>query len=152
MIKNFKAQWKDLKEQKKGDEPDAPKTTNALLVIKWTQEFGDHLDRIIGHRNIPLSYIVREEVTVPVHEPPLVPGHPYSEDHVSVEAELVDRESNTNVLYCDYNYLVYYKLKEDTFLTPYAASIKPFQRPSMARLHGWPSRAITPDKTSGKRN
>ena len=35
VIKNFEAEWKALKEQKKGDEPDDPKITNALPVIKW---------------------------------------------------------------------------------------------------------------------
>ena len=34
VIKNFEAQWKALKEQKKGDDPDVPKITNALPLIK----------------------------------------------------------------------------------------------------------------------
>ena len=93
MINKFEAHWKALRELKKGDKPEVPKITKALSVIKWTQEFGDYLDRIIGHFTIPLSYIVREELTVPVHTPPLVPVEPQSEDHGSVEAELVARTS-----------------------------------------------------------
>ena len=129
MIKNFKAQWKALKERKKGDEPDVPNISKALPVIKWNQAFGDYLDRIIGHHTIPLSYVVREEVTVPVHAPPLVLGHSHSEDHGSVKVDLVARASHTHTLYRDYIYLVYYKLEEATLSTPYAASIKPSQRP-----------------------
>ena len=59
---------------KKGDEPDVPKITKALLVIKSTQVFGDYLDRIIGHHTTPLYYVVHKEVTVPVYESPLVPS------------------------------------------------------------------------------
>ena len=81
VIKNFEAQWKALKERKKVDKTYFPKITNALPVIKWTHAFGDYLDRIIGHCTIPLSYVVREEVTVPVHAPLLNPGQPQSEDH-----------------------------------------------------------------------
>ena len=110
MIKNFEAQWKSLKQRKKGDKPDAPKITNDLPVIKWTQAFGDYPGRIIGHHTIPLSYVVRKEVTVPNHAPLLVPGQPHSEDHGSVDAELMDRVSHTHALYRDDNSLVYYKL------------------------------------------
>ena len=90
-IKNFEAQWKALKEQKKGDKTDVPNITNALPVIMLTQTFVYYLVRIIGHCTTPLSYVVREEVTVPVHAQPLVPGHPHSEDPGSVDAEIVAR-------------------------------------------------------------
>ena len=78
MIKNFEAQWKAIKEIKKGDNPDVPNITKALPVIKGTQSFGYYLNRIIGHRVISLSYVVREDVTVPVHVPHLVPVQPHS--------------------------------------------------------------------------
>ena len=55
VFNNFEAQWKAIKERKKGDEPEVPKITKALSVIKWTQAFGDYLDRIIGNHTIPLS-------------------------------------------------------------------------------------------------
>ena len=119
---------KRSRNEKKGNEPDVPNITKALSVIKWTQAFGDYLDSIIGHRIIPLSYIVCEEVTLPVHAPPLVPGKPHSEYHGSVEAELVDRASHTHTLYGDDNSIVYSKLEEATCSTPYTASSKPFQR------------------------
>ena len=55
VINNFETQWKVIKERKKGDKPDAPKSTKALPEIKWTHTFGEYLNRIIGHRTIPLS-------------------------------------------------------------------------------------------------
>ena len=39
------------------------------------------------------------------------------------------RASHIHALYCKDNSLVYYKLEEATRSTPYAAPIKPFQRP-----------------------
>ena len=107
VINKFEAKLKVIKERKKGDDPDPPKIIKSLPVIKWIQAFGDYLDRIIGHHNTPLSYLAHEEVTVPVHAPPLVPGQPHSEDHGSVEAELVDMASHTHALYRDERSLVY---------------------------------------------
>ena len=65
-------------EKKKGDNLDVPKIIKSLPVIKWNQAFGDYLIRIIGNRTIPLSYVIRKEVTVPVCAPPLVLGQPHS--------------------------------------------------------------------------
>jgi hypothetical protein len=55
-------------------------------------------------------------------------GQPHSDEHGSVEAELIARASHNNALYRDDNASVYYLLEEATRTTPYAASIKPFQR------------------------
>ena len=46
----------------------------------------------------------------------------------------MDRESHTHDLYCDDNSLVYYKLEEATCSTPYATTIKLFQRPKYVRV------------------
>ena len=92
---------------KKGRQSIQPNITKARPVIKWTQAFGDYLDRIIGHHTISLSYVICKKVTVPVHIPPLFPGQPHSEDHGSIEADLVARASPTHALYRDDNSLVY---------------------------------------------
>jgi hypothetical protein len=128
VIKNFTEQWKALKDHKLGDLPEVPKVTKALPIIKWTQAFADYLHRVIGVRMIPLAYVIREKVDVPAAAPTLANGQPHSTEHGSVEAELVARASHTHALYRDDNASVYYKLEEATRTTPYAASIKPFQR------------------------
>jgi hypothetical protein len=129
VIRNFAEQWKSLKDRKKeADAPDVPKITKALPVIKWTQSFADYLHRVIGVRMIPLAYVIRDDEAVPAQAPTLLGGQPHSELHGSVEAELVARSPHTNALYRDDNAAVYYKLEEATRTTPYAASIKPFQR------------------------
>ena len=70
---------------------------------------------------------------VPVAAPALAAGEPYSLEHGSVEQELVARASHTHALFREDNLDVYYKLEEATRGTPYAASIKPFQRAKQGR-------------------
>jgi hypothetical protein len=55
-MRNFKEQFKALKDKKDADAPDVPKITKALPIIKWTEAMLDHLHRIIGVRMIPLAY------------------------------------------------------------------------------------------------
>ena len=38
---NFEIQWKALKDRKDEDDPDVPKITKALTIIKWTRGFQD---------------------------------------------------------------------------------------------------------------
>jgi hypothetical protein len=65
VMKNFTPQWKALEDKKKADEPDVPKITKALPVIKWTEAFRDYLHRMIGVRTIPLAYVIRPDGDVP---------------------------------------------------------------------------------------
>ena len=58
VMSNFEIQWKALKERKDEDDPDVPKITKALPIIKWTEAFQDFLNRVIGARMIPLAYVI----------------------------------------------------------------------------------------------
>ena len=60
VVKNFDIQWKALVDRKKSDEPDIPKITRTLPVLKWTEAFLDYLHRIIGSHMIPMAYVIRE--------------------------------------------------------------------------------------------
>ena len=126
--KNFAEQWKALERKAKDDAPDVPKITKQLPVIRWTEAFVDFLSRVIGVRKIPLSYVIRNEVNVPVNAPALMANQPHSEEHGSVEGELVARGSHANALFREDNEKVYHYLEEATRTTVYAASIKRFQR------------------------
>ena len=88
-MKNFDIQWTALKEKKGDDSPETPKISKALPVIKWTEAFQDFLNRKIGNHNIPLAYIIRDEPNPPAAAPPLAAGQPHSNEHRSVEAELI---------------------------------------------------------------
>ena len=127
VMKNFKIQWKALKERKGDDSPDVPKISKALLVIKWTEAFQDFLYRKIGNHNIPLAYIICDDLNPPAAAPPLAAGQPHSVEHGSIESELIARASHTHALFRDDNSDLYYLLEEATRGTPYATSIMPFQ-------------------------
>ena len=128
VMKNFDIQWTALKEKKGEDSPETSKISKALPVIKWTEAFQDFLNRKIGNQNIPLAYIIHDEPNPPVVAPPLAPFQPHSIKHGSVEAELMARASHTHALFCNDNSDLYFLLEEETWSTPYAASIKPFQQ------------------------
>jgi hypothetical protein len=132
VMKNFSEQWKALEDKKRGDEPEVPKITKALPIIKWTEAFRDYLHRVIGVRTIPLAYAIRPEAAVPAIGT-IAAGAPHSTEHGAIETELIARASHGHPLYREDNSAVYYKLEEATRATSYAASIKPFQRTKNGR-------------------
>ena len=71
VIKNFEDQWKALKGHKEDDELDVPEISKSLPIIKWTEAFQDFLHQVIGARMIPLAYVTRVVVDVPVVVPVL---------------------------------------------------------------------------------
>ena len=89
VIKNFEDQWKALKGHKEDDKPDIPKISKSLPIIKWTEAFQDFLHRVIGVRMIPPAYVTRAVEDVPVVVPALENNQPHSEEHGSVENELI---------------------------------------------------------------
>ena len=128
VMKNFEIQWKALKERKEADDPDVPKISKSLPIMKWTDAFQDYLHRTIGVRTIPLAYITRETVDIPAIPPPQDANKPHSTEHGSIEVELVACASHDHELYKEDNGSIYYHLEEATHGTIYSASIKPFQR------------------------
>jgi len=132
VMKNFAAQWKALKDKKKADEPEVPKITKALPVIRWTEAFRDYLHHTIGVRTIPLAYVIRPDEDVPAIGT-IAAATPHSTEHGSIEDELIARASHANPLYREDNSAVYHKLEEATRATSYAASIKPYQRAKNGR-------------------
>ena len=97
--KNFNVQWKALKARKDEDDPEVPKITRSLPIIKWTKAFQDFLHRVIGVRTIPLAYVIRTTVDVLVPMPALQPNQLRSDLHGSVEVELVARVSHAHALF-----------------------------------------------------
>ena len=128
VMRNFNEQWKAIKEAKKETPPDVPTISKALPIIKWIEAFQDHCYRCIGHRMIPLAYVIREHDVVPVVCPDRVINQPYTEEHGSILDDLINRASHTHGLYPKDNAALYFKLEESTRGTPYVDSIKPFQR------------------------
>ena len=69
--KDFETQWSALIARKGRDVPSTPFITKSFDIIKWLEFFKDHLTRVIGERNIPLSYLIRENYVAAVIVPPL---------------------------------------------------------------------------------
>ena len=96
VIKNFEEALTDRREN---DDPEVPKISKSLPIIKWVEAFWDYCHRKVGMRTIPRAYVIREEVDVPVDAPPLATNFPHSVAHGSVEGDLIARASHTHPLY-----------------------------------------------------
>ena len=117
--RNFEEQWKALEAKRKEDDPETPVISKALPIMKWAESFRDQLHRCIGVRYCPLAFVIRPEVVVPAACPDLAPQEPYSEEHGSIEMDLVMRASHGHGLFRDDNAEVYYKLEEATLMKVY---------------------------------
>ena len=73
---------------------------------------------------IPLAYVICANVNVAAPPPQLTVNQPRTDEHGSVEAELVAHSSHTHALYHDDNLLVYFNLKKTNQGTTYSASIR----------------------------
>ena len=91
VLKNFGEQWDAISQKAKDDEPDIPKITRSLPIVRWTESFEDFLHQVVGSCHIYLSYIVRENVDAPTPAPTPAPevleNRCYSEEHGSVMGE-----------------------------------------------------------------
>lgn len=133
VLRNFELQWSSLEDKIDADEPDVPKITRNLAVTRWSESFSDFLNQSYGVRKAPLAYVIRDDATVVVPGPALAHHQPHSNEHGSVEGELIARLSHTHPIFCDDNKMVYDYLGVATRSTIYAASIKPFQRTKNGR-------------------
>ena len=114
---------------KKGEEspPDTPCITRTLPIIKWTESFEEFLHQVLGVNHVPLSYIIREQELVGA-PPTLINNRSYSQEHQSVEGELIARASHGTAHYTADNATVYKYIEEATRETRYHSSITPFSR------------------------
>eukprot|EP00957_Ditylum_brightwellii_P150326 11447543-Ditylum_brightwellii.AAC.1 len=103
ILKGFCDSYQVIHEMKEQDDPEVPTVTKSLPIMKWTKLFKDHLQRAIGKRIIPLSYVIWDEVTVPATATPLKAGQPYSLEYRLAEEELIAQASHTQFLYCNDN-------------------------------------------------
>ena len=125
--KNFEVIWKALEEKAEKDEPDVPKITKQMSVMRWSNAFDDHLHACLGVTKAPLAWIIRPEAAVPAIGPQAA-SLPYSAEHGSIEEEMINRVPFTHPLYRNDNETVYQKLEEATRNTQYAAAIAPYKR------------------------
>eukprot|EP00957_Ditylum_brightwellii_P124871 9519125-Ditylum_brightwellii.AAC.1 len=70
VLKSFCDPYQVVYKIKKQDDPDVPIIKKSLPIMKWMESFKDHLQRLSEQRMIPLSYVIRDVVTVPATAPP----------------------------------------------------------------------------------
>ena len=75
-MSNFGFQSKALKDRKDEDDPDVPKISKTLPIIKWTNEFQDFLNRVIAAKMISLAYVIRIDPPPPPPPPPPIGSQP----------------------------------------------------------------------------
>jgi hypothetical protein len=115
VIKRFLEQWKALMEHKKEDFGLPPKLlTKHYPVHKWMESMVLYLGQKVGVRNAPLAYVVRAGAIVPAVPPPLQVGEPHSEQHGSIEGDLIARMTHNQALFKVDNGAVYDMIESST--------------------------------------
>jgi hypothetical protein len=126
IIKTNHLYWKSVAKHQKDAPPVLPKITKALPIMAWQESFDMHLSRMMGARDVPLSYVIRPNVAAADPLPPLLAGKPYSADNGSVRNELIATASHEDGLFVTDNRTVHYHLTQATQGTSYASSVTPF--------------------------
>ena len=103
VIKTFAEHWKSLTARKNAADPEVPKISKTVHIMKWNEAFSDFARRVIGTRTIPLSYVIRDTVDVPHDAPALMPNQPSAAEYELVEEEIMARATHTHPLYRDDN-------------------------------------------------
>ena len=127
-VSNFEEQWTAMQLEAKKDEKDVPKITRNLRMTRWSESFLDYTHTVIGVRDTPLAYVIRENANVVNPAPPLANNRPHSLAHGSVEAEMIARLSHTSPVFKDDNKKVYNLLEEATRGTVFSETLSVFQR------------------------
>eukprot|EP00957_Ditylum_brightwellii_P113576 8659322-Ditylum_brightwellii.AAC.1 len=80
--------------------------------MQWVDVFDDFLNRKIGVRTIPISYVTRETALASGPASVHRENHLHGEEFESIEEELVAQASHMHSLYHEDNAAVYYCLEE----------------------------------------
>ena len=113
--------FKDIKKQ---DYPDVPKLMNNCSIIKWIGFSKLHFNAIVGVCNFLLVYIVHEQHDLSgVTCGTLISDHPHSQEHGSVEVEMISITSHDHPLFRNYNGDIYYRMYQALSGSQYAPTI-----------------------------
>ena len=118
----------------KEDKPDVPKLTKGMAVPKWAASMEIYLRGIIGVRKAPMAYLIRPDATVATPAPALLPDQPHSEEHGSVEEELIARTSHSHALFRNDDGELYGFLQIALRGTPYESSIAAGRKKRQGRI------------------
>jgi len=128
-LKNFDLQYQALLDKKKQDEPDVPKLTSKMSIVKWIESFKLHCYAIVGVRNCPIIYVIRNVADESgITRPPLLPNQPHSAEYGSIEGELIHLSSHDHPLFTQDNTAVYDRMEQGLRGTSYAATMVKYRK------------------------
>ena len=130
ILTSFKLEWEDYESLKTQDDPTVPEINDKdydRKVIKWVPIFLDCVSRTYGSRG-PLSYVLRDEETVPAEvDDPLQPQS-YFGASGSLLDELTARLPQTGPIFKNDNATVYMMVEKAVRGTSVESTVKSFAR------------------------
>ena len=129
VLRNFQIEWKAILDLVDKDPKfKLPILTKNNTPIRWCESFKHYLHNTFGVRKVPLSYIIRTEVTVEAEaDNPLQPNCAYGASG-SIIQDLINCSSHTHPLYQTDNSTVYSFIEQASRNSQYLTTIKPFER------------------------
>ena len=98
-------------------------------IIKWIESFKLDLNAIVGVRNCPLIYVVREQSDLTnVTRGNLMAGKPHSEENGSLEADLVQLTSHNHPLFRNGNGDFYNRMERALSASNYSSTVIKFRK------------------------
>ena len=111
------------------DSPPLPELGRSVPIMKLLELTRDYLRGRLGIRQIPLSYVVRGNVTpILIVDDPIHATKPHSSNYVGFHDELIARASHDHVNFVEDNASVLDILVGALKATPHMTSLKPFLR------------------------
>ena len=131
VLKNFKMEYDSYIELKNADEPSIPKVNdrdNDRKITHWAPAFKRILSSCYGS-NGPLSYVLRDDPTVPPEDDDPLGASGYCSDaNGSLISELIARLPHNGPIYKNDNEAVFMKIEEAVRGTSVESTIKSFSR------------------------
>ena len=130
-FKNHAISWKSLQESKEAkDVPSSlPKLIENIEVLSWFHQVDLTLVKIIGHGYVPLAYVIQKDQTVTIDPPEqLLPGKCYSDEHGSLQNELIARYYHYNAYFDENNQMLLGLLQNSLRGCKYSANLTEFEK------------------------
>ena len=127
-FRTSKIQWRSLCDRSDDPLQSVPNITRNVKVMKRASSMQDFWGTVIGVQKATLAYIVREIAKVPMPSPHSFPTNINSEEHGSVEREIIDRLLHEHPVFDDDNATCFNHSEEATCGTIIAATIQTFKR------------------------
>ena len=103
--------------------PDITPMKATMKMTKFLEYFDLHCNMVIGKRGCPIKYVFRDLELPPAVGPVFLPNQPHSDEHGSVEGEMIARLTFDHPLYRNDSSQVYTLLSQALQGTKYHATI-----------------------------